>query len=262
MAGGPSVEHVIGNDGRRWSIGELARASGLTVRALRHYDEIGLLRAGERTAAGHRRYTAEDVRRLYRIRALRGLGLPLEEIARALGDTAGDTGVPRMRALLAAQLRDVEAHVEQARRLGDRLRALLDRLDADGMPDAAEFMTTLEMMSMFETHFTPEQSEQLAERRAALGEAGIDAAKNDFREVVEEGLGYLRDGTPVDDPRVRALVLRWDAIGTPFHRDEGTKTAARAAWAANSAEIAARLPWPADEFIELVSFLDRARGVR
>jgi MerR family transcriptional regulator, thiopeptide resistance regulator len=43
---------VIGKDdtGRRWSIGELARASGLTVRALRHYDEIGLLTAGERTA--------------------------------------------------------------------------------------------------------------------------------------------------------------------------------------------------------------------
>jgi DNA-binding transcriptional MerR regulator len=249
---------VIGNDGRRWSIGELARASGLTVRALRHYDEIGLLRAGERTAAGHRRYTAEDVRRLYRIRALRGLGLPLEEIARALGDA----GVPRMRALLAAQLREVEAHVEQARRLGDRLRTLLGRLDADRMPDAAEFMTTLEMMSMYETHFTPEQREQLAERRAALGEAGIDAAKNDFREIVEEGLGYVRDGTPADDPRVRALVQRWDAVGTPFHRDEGTKTAARAAWAENSAEIAARLPWPADEFIELVSFLDRARAAR
>jgi hypothetical protein len=115
---------------------------------------------------------------------------------------------------------------------------------------------------MYETHFTPEQREQLAERRAALGEAGIDAAKNDFRESVTEGLGYLRDGTPADDPRVRALAQRWDAVGTPFHSDEGTKTAARAAWAANSAEIAARLPWPADEFIELVSFLDRARAAR
>ena len=264
MAGGSSVDSVIGNDGRLWSIGELARASGMTVRALRHYDEIGLLRAGERTAAGHRRYTGADVRRLYRIRALRGLGLPLEEIGRVLGDEGdeGDEGMPRLRALLAAQLAELEAHEQRLGRLRDQLRALLRRLDDDRMPDPAEFMTTLEMMSMYETYFTQEQRDQLAERRAALGDAGIDAAKNDFREIVEEGLRLVRAGTPHDDPRARALLERWDAVGMPFHRDDSTKEAARAAWADNSAEIAARLPWPADEFIALVSFLERARSAR
>lgn len=247
---------MIGNDGRRWSIDERARASGTTVRALRHYDEIGLLRASERTASGHRRYTGADVRRLYQIRALRGLGLPLAEIGRALGDA----GVPRMRELLTAQLRDVEEHAARARRLADRLRTLLDRLAGDVMPDPAEFVTTLEMMSMFETYFTAEQREQLAERRAALGEAGIDAAKNDFREIVEEGLRLVRAGTPPDDPR--ALAERWDAVGAPFHSDDGTKQAARAAWADHSAEIAARLPWPADEFMVFMSLMDRARGGR
>ncbi len=258
MAGGPSVDGVIGDDGRRWSIGELARASGTTVRALRHYDEIGLLAASERTASGHRRYTGADVRRLYRIRALRGLGLALEEIARALGDT----DVPAMRELLAAQLRDLEAQARQAARLRDQLHGLLDRLDRAVMPDPAEFMTTLEMMTMFETYFTQEQRDQLAERRAALGEAGVDAAKNDFREIVEEGLRHLRAGTPPGDPRVRELVERWDAVGTPFHSTDDTKHAARAAWADNSADIAARLPWPADEFIELMSFWERARSAR
>ncbi|GAA3664469.1 hypothetical protein GCM10022420_049470 [Streptomyces iranensis] len=79
---------MIGKDatGRRWSIGELARASGVTVRALRHYDEVGLVRASGRTGAGHRRYTAEDLRRLYRVRALCGLGLSLAEIGDALDD--------------------------------------------------------------------------------------------------------------------------------------------------------------------------------
>ena len=152
---------MIGNDGRRWSIGELARATGMTVRALRHYDEIGLLRAGERTASGHRRYTGADVRRLYRIRVLRGLGLPLEEIARVLGDT----GIPQLRDLLATQLRDLEAHAEHVGRLRDRLHGLLARLDDDRMPDPAEFMATLETMSMYETYFTQEQRDRLAEHR-------------------------------------------------------------------------------------------------
>lgn len=56
--------------GDRWSVGELAGACGVTVRTLHHYDQIGLLRAGTRTASGHRRYTRHDVQRLYRIREL------------------------------------------------------------------------------------------------------------------------------------------------------------------------------------------------
>ncbi len=49
-----------------WKVGTLAKATGLTVRALHHYDHIGLLSPSRRTAAGHRLYTADDVARLYR----------------------------------------------------------------------------------------------------------------------------------------------------------------------------------------------------
>jgi DNA-binding transcriptional MerR regulator len=75
--------------GQALSVGELARRTGLTVRALHHYDEVGLLVPSERTPSGHRRYGAQDVRRLARIVALRGLGLGLAEIRAAL-----DGGVP------------------------------------------------------------------------------------------------------------------------------------------------------------------------
>lgn len=68
-----------------WRVGELAEASGLTVRTLHHYDDIGILRP-ERTPAGHRVYRREHVERLYRISVLRRFGTPLEEIGRALDD--------------------------------------------------------------------------------------------------------------------------------------------------------------------------------
>ena len=61
-------------------MGELASATALTVRALHHYDKLGLLEPGERTAAGHRLYVPADVRRLYGIIVLRELGLRLDEI--------------------------------------------------------------------------------------------------------------------------------------------------------------------------------------
>ena len=61
----------------QYRIGELAQAAGVTVRALHHYDRLGLLVPSERTHGGHRLYTAADVQRLYRLLALRELGLPL-----------------------------------------------------------------------------------------------------------------------------------------------------------------------------------------
>ncbi len=61
---------------KRWKVGELARATGLTVRALHHYDEIELVVPVERSSGGHRLYGERDVERLYRVVALRRLGLP------------------------------------------------------------------------------------------------------------------------------------------------------------------------------------------
>ena len=68
-------------------IGALARRTGLTVRALHHYDAIGLVRPSASTDAGHRRYTAADVARLQQVVSLRALGLPLDAV-RADGRTS------------------------------------------------------------------------------------------------------------------------------------------------------------------------------
>jgi DNA-binding transcriptional MerR regulator len=259
---------VIGKDvtgrndaGRRWSIGEVARVSGTTVRALRHYDEIGLLRPSERTASGHRRYTEFDVRRLYQVRALRSLGVSLEEIANVLDDSAGGLGA--MRDLLAEQLRGLEIHAAQVQQLTQQLRGLLGQIDRASMPDPDQFLTTLEMISVFETYFTTEQRDQLARRRAELGSEAIDAAKSEWAGLVEDLLRHVAEDTPVEDPRVQALVARWDALGSRFHAegDDGrqTKAAAQRMWDDNSEEISRNLPWPADRMRDLVHYLERAR---
>src|SRR5438132_11048909 len=61
-------------------VGELARRTGLTVRTLHHYDEIGLLKPSLHTGSGHRLYTADDVARLQQVLSLRQLGFSLEEV--------------------------------------------------------------------------------------------------------------------------------------------------------------------------------------
>jgi len=55
-------------DDRCWRVGELASATGLTIKALHHCDGLGLLIPSQRTSAGHRLYGDADVQRLYRMR--------------------------------------------------------------------------------------------------------------------------------------------------------------------------------------------------
>jgi MerR family transcriptional regulator, thiopeptide resistance regulator len=236
----------------------LAAATGLTVRALRHYDEIGLLRAGERTSAGHRRYTERDLHRLYRIRALRGLGLSLDEVAAVLDGPGGD-----LRGVLLAQLDALEQHARRAARLAQRLRELLGRLDDATEPDAEDFLTSLELMSMFESYFSQQQRDDLVARRDALGPEAVEAAQREWAALVTEGIVLVREDPAPDDARVRALLRRWDEIGARFHgADEGLTGAARTMWTDNAAELAGRLPWPPAELRALVELLGRARQVR
>src|SRR4051812_31071633 len=85
-------------------IGELAKRAGVSVRALHHYDEIGLLSPSHRTAGGHRLYTEADVARLQQIRSLRELGLGLEDVAQSLSDPS--LTLRRVVELHVARLRD------------------------------------------------------------------------------------------------------------------------------------------------------------
>ena len=68
-------------DDRPMQIGELAERTGLSVRTLRHYDEIGLLRPSARTDGGFRLYTADDESRLLLIRRMKPLGYSFFQIS-------------------------------------------------------------------------------------------------------------------------------------------------------------------------------------
>jgi DNA-binding transcriptional MerR regulator/uncharacterized glyoxalase superfamily protein PhnB len=131
-----------GRTGRR--VGELARATGLTVRTLHYYEEIGLLTAVRRSEGGHRVYTADDVERLYRITLLRRLGLPLSDIGRALDDPARS-----LREAMSSHLGELEQRLEAMGRLRSRLAGLLGTsTDSQGFDD--DLFSVLEDMTMID----------------------------------------------------------------------------------------------------------------
>ncbi len=63
-----------------YSIGEIAKKTGVSIRTLRYYDEIGLLQPTKDPSSGHRIYTEEDILQLHKIMSLKFIGLSLEEI--------------------------------------------------------------------------------------------------------------------------------------------------------------------------------------
>jgi DNA-binding transcriptional MerR regulator len=198
-------------DERRWKIGEVARATGLTVRTLHHYDELGLLRPAERTGAGHRIYTDADVRRLYRIVALRGVGLPLDEVAAAL-DRDGDDPRPAIR----AQLDRLDRELSLAAQLRRRLVRILDALEAGNRPSITDLITAIEETTMLDQHYTPEQLAQLEERRRALGPEGMERVQHEWAELIEAMRAEQRAGTDPGDPGVRPLAVRWAGLIEQF----------------------------------------------
>jgi MerR family transcriptional regulator, thiopeptide resistance regulator len=128
--------------GRR--VGELAEATGLTVRTLHYYEQIGLLVPSRRTSAGHRLYDDADVARLYRICLLRRLGLPLAEISRSLDDQAWS-----LHAAMVAHVGELDRRLDAIGQLRTRLAGLLESTDPGQLTD--QLLTTLEEMTMLDT---------------------------------------------------------------------------------------------------------------
>lgn len=141
-----------------WRIGELARETGLTVRTLHHYDQLGLLSPLARTEGGHRCYTSGDVRRLHRIVALRSLGISLEEIGTLLD------GDPDPAGLLRRQLDVTEERIRTATGLRARLLDVLDSLSRNAEPSARQLLQLIEETVAMNEPLTPEQCAELREK--------------------------------------------------------------------------------------------------
>jgi DNA-binding transcriptional MerR regulator len=204
--------------GRTWKAGELAERTGLTVRALHHYDAIGLLSPSGRTdsahRSGHRLYTAADVSRLQQVLSLKQLGFALEQISDYLARADYDP-----RRVVRMHLECVRGRAAELKRLEDRLAALADALEKAEVVSADEFLATIEEMTMIEKYYTPEQLEGLRRRREEAGEAGEEAIRRgpqQWADLQAEVRAAMEEGVEPADPRAQELARRWFALVSGF----------------------------------------------
>ena len=194
-----------------WKVGELASRTGLTVRTLHHYDELGLLAPARRTTAGHRLYGEEQVMRLQQIVALRGLGFSLEEVTQML--ERPDLSPQRALRLRLGRLRE---QIDEQQALCDRLEAVLGRLEANEEVSVEEILATIEAMTMFDKYFTPEQMEQLDERRKVVTEERIREVEAEWPKLIAEVRAEMEKGTDPASERVQELARRWKGLVEEF----------------------------------------------
>ena len=140
------MAHDNGRASESLKVGEVAGRAGLSVRTLRHYDQIGLLRPSGRSDGGHRLYGPDDVRRLYRICLLRRLGLSLTEIGQALDEPGWD-----LERTMRRHLDLLDQRLVVSSQLRHRLAAMVTALDHDQAPATREFLDALEEMTMLDS---------------------------------------------------------------------------------------------------------------
>lgn len=239
-------------DKRTWRIGEVATATGLTVRALHHYDQIGLVVPSARSTGGHRLYTDADLAALYQVTALRQLGLSLDQIAVLL---AGHADV---RQIIDQQLAQVDRQIRTATRLREQLLAARD---AGPGADGAGFAEIIRLAGDLTGYLDAEQIEAMRRRMSDLGVVAEHAVGVEIPRLYGEAMREMKSGTPPSDPAVRRIVSRLDELsGLLRGQDSGASDAVRALWVDRGRQ---QPPGRGGaDWGDLVAYLDQARAVR
>ena len=192
-------------------VGQLAKRTGLTVRTLHHYDELGIVTPRRRSAAGYRLYGEDDVARLLQVVLLRRLGLSLAEVRTSLDDPW-----QALPAALRAQAARLRAQIAHEQRLLARLDSLAGRLEQDAGGAGDDVLETLEMLTMFEKYLTAEQLATLAERKEQLGAQHIADVEAEWPRLIAAVRAAMERGVDPASPEVRPLVQRWQELVREF----------------------------------------------
>lgn len=180
-------------------IGELAKQTGLSIRTLHYYDEIGLLSPSHRTEVGHRLYSDQDIIRLQQILSLRQLGFSLSEIRECLENP--DFSLPKVIDLHRSQIREQMA---LSRTLLKRLNGIATELETTRAVAVERLIEAMETMTMSEQYFTPEQQTVL--------EARFQETEAQWQEMLSLAQDVISQDTDLSSVKVHALAKYWQQI--------------------------------------------------
>jgi len=177
-------------------VGELAKQTGISIRTLRYYDEIGLLVPSHRTEGGYRLYSEADIARLQQILSLRQLGFALKEIRECLENP--DFSLPNVINLYLARLQEQMA-VSQS--LFTKLSTLAQQLQTSRSASVDDLLQIMENLTMTQQYLTQEQNDLL--------EARLNQEQTEWLHFVEQMRSHITQGHDLNSPEVQQLAWQW-----------------------------------------------------
>ncbi len=208
-----------------YTVGAVAKLAHVSVRTLHHYDEVGLLEPSERSDAGYRLYSDEDLATLQQVLFYKELGFGLEEIRELMADPAFD----RREALVAQR--------DQVARQMERLEALRGLIDKTLISMEGGIRMTKEDMFEVFGDFDPAEHDEEVEQRWGDTDAYKESArrtskytKADWQRFKDEQealggrmIALLDAGVEPSDPRSMAVAeearLQIDTWFYPLSRE-------------------------------------------
>ncbi|HEY9663846.1 MAG TPA: MerR family transcriptional regulator, partial [Allocoleopsis sp.] len=217
-------------------VGDLAKQTGVSVRTLHYYDEIGLLSPSHRTEAGYRLYGREDIIRLQQIVSLRQIGFSLEEIREGLEQR--NFSFDRVIQLHTARLRE---QIELSQKLLNRLEAIAQAVSSMQAVSVEAVIQTIEVMNMLEKYYTPEQLESLKQRQELVGEERIKQVQAEWQDLFEQARIEMAKGTDPASETVKALARRSIELIQEFTGgDPGIEQSLNRMWQQEQPEVVSR----------------------
>ncbi|HEY9699129.1 MAG TPA: MerR family transcriptional regulator [Trichocoleus sp.] len=217
-------------------VGDLAKQTGVSVRTLHYYDEIGLLSPSHRTEAGYRLYSDADIIRLQQIVSLRQIGFSLEQIRECLEQSKFSPH--HVVQLHLAQLKEQIALQQQ---LYARLEVIATRLQLTEAVSVREFIELIEVTTMVGKYYTPEQQEYLKTRENLLGQERIRQVEGEWQELIEQVRAEMANGTDPASESVQALARRWRSLIAEFTGgDPGIEQSLNQMYQQEGAEVASQ----------------------
>lgn len=192
-------------------IGDLAKRTGISVRTLHHYDEIGLLSPSFRTESGHRLYTSEDALRLQQILSLKLFGFSLSQIQQWI-----ETPERSPLNALELHLKVLKTELMEKEKTLSQLERIVGVLKKGEEPDVEDLLDLIEDTNMIEKYYSKEQLEQLSRRAQTLGEDGMIDVQLKWRVLIDKVRCEMAAGTDPSSEKVRTLANEWKSLINMF----------------------------------------------
>ena len=192
-------------------IGQLAKRTGVTIRTLHYYDEIGLLKPANSSEAGYRLYSKSDIIRLQQILSLQQLGFSLQNIHQCLDEQK----IPLLD-VLKMHSKKMQQQLMQLNQLCDRMDTVLNHIGDDNSVDIEIFLDLIKATTLIEKHYTPEQQETLKQRAEHMGPEGLKQTEEQWRDLIAAVKYEQSQNTPSDSSRMQDLANQWQTLIEAF----------------------------------------------